>query len=78
MRTQFVFRSRCGCPFGVVEGSYAGSPSRAFKMMYETQRERDAAIDRGVTVEHMSHERYTAEVYPQMLSGYRCPHGGAS
>jgi hypothetical protein len=81
-RTQWVFRHPGGCFFGVLEATRwptRGGPrtltrSEAWKAFYDTARERDAAMDRGVSVEHMSHERYVAEVYPQMRGDYRCPH----
>lgn len=70
--THWVFRWRCGCPFGLTDG--ASSQSQAWRLFYETQRARDVATDMGVTVEPMSHDRYTAEVYPKLLSGEPCPH----
>jgi hypothetical protein len=73
-RTQWVFRHPCGCPFGVLEGRVAPSLSRAWKEFYETTRERDRAMDRGVTVEHMSHDRYVVEVSQKLSLSYACPH----
>jgi hypothetical protein len=47
------------------------------KEFYETARERDRAMDRGVTVEHMPHDRYVAEVSPKLSLSYACPHAEA-
>jgi hypothetical protein len=79
-RRDWVFRHACGCPFGVLVAERGGAGrvltrSEAWKDFYATARERDEAMDRGVTAELMDHERYSAEVYPQMRSEYRCPHG---
>lgn len=74
-RTQWVFRNRCGCPFGVLEGGSAPTEYDAWKFFYERVKAIREAQARGVAVEHMPHERYSREVYPQMLGDYRCPHG---
>jgi hypothetical protein len=72
-RTQWVFREACGCPLGVLEGSQAETEDDAWVEMYGHS---DAAAwrARGVTAEHMPHDRYVADVCPMMMSGYRCPH----
>jgi hypothetical protein len=36
------------------------------------------AVASGVTVVLVDHRQYVAEFFPQMLSGFRCPHGGGS
>lgn len=74
-RTQWVFRHRCGCPFGVLEGRCASIEYDAWKEFYERVREIRKAQESGVTVEHMTHERFSSEVYPKLTLDYRCPHG---
>lgn len=73
-RTQWVFRQSCGCPLGVLEGDCADSPEQAWRGYTTGSAERRTLRNRGVTVEHMSHARYVADVYPQMLGSYQCPH----
>lgn len=81
-RQQWVFLNPCGCPFGVME--FAGeTPGEAWREFYEgSHRVVDLAVGRavaaGVTAVLVSHERYEAEFYRQLRSGYRCPHGGGS
>lgn len=78
-RRHWIFHDPCGCPFGLTEyRPRVDSPSKAWKDMYDRQRERDAAVDRGVTVELVDHDRYVREVYPLMRSSYQCPHGEAA
>jgi hypothetical protein len=80
-RKQWVFFERCGCPFGVLEAAAAGrtlTRSEAWRGFYDTARERNAAMDRGVTSELVDHDVYVRTLYPQMLSAYVCPHGGAA
>ena len=77
-RTEWVFRHACGCPFGVLSGHVAPTISKAWKEFYFTARERNGAMDRGVTVEHMPHGRYVTEVSPKLRNDYQCPHGGVS
>jgi hypothetical protein len=76
VRTQWVFRYACGCPFGVLDGSCAETEFDAWDDFYDQRVGKVRAARRaGVTVEHMSHERYSAEVCPQMRTDYQCPHG---
>ena len=70
----WVFSNPCGCPFGVMVADRAPSRSKAWKEFYDTQAERDRAMDRGVTVELMPHDRYVAEVSPKMSPDFVCPH----
>lgn len=76
-RMEWVFRDGCGCPFGVLSGTEASTISGAWKQFYETARERDAAMDRGVTAELMPFEQYEAEVVP-LLRDPQCTHGAAA
>lgn len=75
VRTQWIFRHACGCPFGLLEGSCAATEYDAWKFFYERVRDIRKAQERGVTVERLSHERYVADVYPKMRTDYQCPHG---
>jgi hypothetical protein len=77
VRTQWIFRRGCGCAFGLLEGSCAAIEYDAWKHFYERVREIRAAQARGVTVERMSHERYVAEVYPQLRGDVPCRHASA-
>lgn len=74
-RTQFVFLRACGCPGGVVEGSYAKTEDAAWDIFAESRQEERDLRRAGVTVVHVSHEDYSAKYYPLMLA--RCGHGGA-
>jgi len=73
-RRQWVFLDPCGCAIGVSEAGSNESRSKAFRDHYDTARERNAAIDRGVTAELVDHDRYVAEFMPQMYSSWVCPH----
>ena len=85
-RTQWVFRLPCGCPVGLVEGTRIVkqrpvtvatlTEDEAWDRFADTRAEERDLRRRGVVAEHMSHARYSAEMYPLMLA--RCPHGGAS
>jgi hypothetical protein len=81
-RQQGIFAEKCGCPLGVME--FAGeSRAEAWREFYEgSHRSVDLAVGRavasGVTVVLVDHRQYVAEFFPQMLSGFRCPHGGGS
>jgi hypothetical protein len=75
--TDWVFRHACGCPFGVVTGRVAPTRSKAWKQLFWTAKERDEAMDSGVTAEHMTHDQYVADVSPKLSWDYRCPHGGS-
>lgn len=80
MRKQWVFFHRCGCPFGVLEagrrnGMYL-TRSEAWRQFYATAKERNEAMDRGVQSDLIDHEMYARDLYPMLLSSYRCPHAG--
>jgi hypothetical protein len=86
MRKHWIFFLRCGCPSGLVEAvrfplrgnGRVMTRSEAWKNYYFTARERDAAMDAGVTAELMDHEQYEREVYPKMFPSYRCPHAAVT
>lgn len=72
-RTQFVFVLPCGCPIGLVEGSYAETEAGAWDILVPSYLdERRRLRDRGVTVHHVTHDEYTAKYYPLMGAG--CNH----
>ena len=77
-RSHFVFLSKCGCPFGLVERTdrWCRDEDGAWDAMYDTRAEERAARAKGVTLVHVSHAEYTATYYDRMTA--RCPHGGAS
>lgn len=78
-RKHWVFFKPCGCPFGVTDFRTGVETSfRAWVDFYEDPAAEDAALARGVTVGLMDHAAYRAEVYPQMLPEYRCPHESAA
>jgi hypothetical protein len=77
-RTQWVFRSACGCPLGVLEGDNARNEYEAWLEFYERKSEINKAIGSGITVQHMSHEEYCSETLPILRSTAPCPHGGVS
>jgi hypothetical protein len=72
----WIFRRACGCAFGLVDvNARADTLSKAWKAMYPTVRERDAALDRGVTVTREAWEDYNAAgVYGQLGGKTPCPH----
>lgn len=76
VRLHWIFRDPCGCPFGVLDVTAAGTRSKAWREFYDTAKERNAAVDRGVTVDEVDHDTYVAEVMPMMFSSYACAHGG--
>lgn len=75
-RTQFVFLRACGCPIGLVEGSYAKTEDRAWDVIADTRADERRLRSAGVTVDHVSHEEYVARYCPRMTA--RCPHGAVA
>lgn len=73
-RHQFVFLYRCGCPLGLVEGSYAVDEDGAWDVFTADRREERRFRAAGVTVVHVDHDTYSREFYPRLLT--QCPHGG--
>jgi hypothetical protein len=76
-RLHWVFKNPCGCPVGVLDVSEAGTRSKAWREFYGGAKDRNAAVDRGVTVDQIDHDTYVADVMPMLYSSYTCPHGGA-
>lgn len=76
-RRHWIFRNPCGCPFGVLDVEVADTRSKAWRVFYSAARERNSAVDRGVTVNDIDHDAYVADVMPMMFGSYVCPHGGA-
>ncbi len=79
---QWVFFDPCGCPFGVLEarrgrGTYY-TRSEAWREFFDTAKERNAAMDRGVTSELVDHAAYVRDLMPMMLGDYRCPHAATA
>lgn len=73
----WIFRYKCGCAFGLVdEGTRSDTPSKAWKSMFPTVRERDKYLDMGVTADLQPWEEYQATVYDQLRDG--CPHQGGT
>lgn len=78
-RRHWIFRDPCGCPIGVLNiGRDTDTRSRAWRQFFETATERNAAMDRGVTSDEMSHAEYVRDVMPQMLSSHACPHAAVN
>jgi hypothetical protein len=78
-RRHWVFRDPCGCAFGVLDfGPHAGTRSKAWRDFYDTAKERNAAVDRGVTCDEVTHEVYVADFHPMMRTDWTCPHGVSS
>lgn len=74
-RRHWVFRNPCGCPIGVLDVDRdADTRSKAWREFYATAKERNAAMDRGVSSDEMSHAEYVTDVMPMMLSSYTCTH----
>lgn len=73
-RMDWVFSHPCGCPFGVMVMPAGSTRSRAWREFFDSAKERDEAMDRGVTAVEMSHAAYVAEVSPKLAAKYRCPH----
>jgi hypothetical protein len=71
-RTVWVMRTACGCPRGVVNAEVAPTQSAAWKEFFPRVRERDAAMDEGITFEHIGWDDYRANVSPLMTA--KCPH----
>lgn len=69
----WVLRWVCGCPHGVLSARGVADEEQAWREFYEKKSDRTQADKRGDTLELMTHERYSAEVYPLMLVD--CPHG---
>jgi hypothetical protein len=79
MRTQWVFMEACGCPFGVLEGSCAADEIDAWMDFYDDNRQEiRKARERGIQVEHVSHDGYVKYFSPKMQSEYACPHKPAA
>lgn len=77
-RRHWVFLDPCGCAFGVLDVSAAATRSKAWRDFYDTAQERNAAVNRGVTCDEVSHEVYVERFMPMMLSTWKCPHEVAS
>jgi hypothetical protein len=75
-RTQFVFIETCGCPLGLVEGSYAKTEDGAWDTFCDTRADERRLRARGVTVDHVPHAEYTERYFPLMLTG--CTHTSAA
>lgn len=74
-RTHWVFRNACGCPSGVLEGRRADARPKAWRLFFGTVCERNAAVDRGVTADLVSHDEYMTDVSEKLSSRYTCSHG---
>ena len=46
----WLFLLPCGCNEAVSMQEYSPTKAKAFKHVYDTQKQRDAAIERGITV----------------------------
>lgn len=67
----YVLWAACGCPKGVTQaGAHEVAPvvteDDAWKQFYSRKAERAAAKKRGVRMELMTRQRYSAEVFPLM------------
>lgn len=72
-RLHWVFRNPCGCPIGVLDVDRdSDTRSKAWREFYDTAAARNAAMDRGVTSDHMSHADYVRDVLPLMRA--TCTH----
>lgn len=71
-RDVWVMRSACGCPRGVADVSHTPTQSAAWKEFFPRVRERDAAMDEGVTFERITWDEYRATISPAMTKP--CPH----
>lgn len=78
-RTHWIFKDPCGCAFGVLDTSAADTRSKAWREFYEVAKDRNAAVDRGVTIAGpVGHDVYVAEFMPMLRSDWACPHERAS
>lgn len=83
MRRHWVFFIACGCPFGLVEDR-GFTRAQAWQDFYDegttarTERAIGKAVGAGVTCELVDHARYSTDLYPQMLTTYRCPHAAVT
>lgn len=69
----WIFRAACGCAFGLVDvNKRADTLSKAWRAMYPTVGERDAALDRGVTVTRQAWEDYRHTVYAELGGTHHC------
>lgn len=74
-RTQFVFVRPCGCPIGLIEGSYGKTEDGAWDRFADDRADERRLRNAGVRVLHMSHVEYREKWYPRMVKG--CTHGRA-
>jgi hypothetical protein len=63
-RHQFVFTKPCGCPIGLVEGSYAKTEDGAWDKFADDLADERRLRDRGVTVDHVTPQRVRRAVLP--------------
>jgi hypothetical protein len=73
-KCDWVQWARCGCPAGVTlagEG-FAVTEQDAWKEFYERKRDADRARKSGERMELVTHDRWGAEIMPQMMAP--CPH----
>lgn len=73
-KCDWVHWGACGCPCGVATASSYPDEESLWRDLYPLKRDRERAQRRNPRMELMTHERYSAEVYPLMLK--RCPHYG--
>lgn len=77
MSGYWLFFHACGHPFGLHNaGPDVATERRAWNVFYDTEKQRRAAEERGVTCRLVDRATYRAEYYPQMLAGCTC--GGES
>lgn len=70
----WIFRRACGCAFGLADADRRHPTlSAAWRAMYPRVRERDTAMDAGVTVERVPFAQM-GPVYDQLKGDYVCPH----
>lgn len=77
-RRQWVFLDPCGCAFGVLEAGSNESRSKAFRDFYDVAKERNAAVDRGVTAVLVDHEQYVREFSPYLYGTKVCTHAAVA
>lgn len=83
MRRHWVFLDPCGCAFGLTEDR-GYTRAQAWQDFYDegsragTERAIGRAIASGITTELVDHDRYVADLMPQLRSDWKCPHAAVT
>lgn len=76
----WVFTYPCGCPHSVLTaargtGAVTATEDEAWRELWDSKREIDAAKKRGDVCELITHDRWKTEFYDRFTGGHACEFG---